>query len=365
MSIKTNTLQRRLSLFGAVAMVAQIVSTLVATPAYAAGNLTLASMRLDRMAVSTVNPNTLVVVKPTSTATEGKINIVFDASITVASGASAMTTSTTGLPATFNGTTLTAWPTLGATATAAGQSVTFTSGDLTVGTQYGFFLTAGITLPAAAGAYTNIITTQDASAVAIDTDKVAVRVLANVSSNPGDQVVVTATVPPTFNFALSGVADAFTTDLSSSAAVSTTGVTATVTSNASHGWVAWAKDANSSGGKGSLKSATSGNYLIAGASAVGSAARTLTNNTEDYGLGVALTTDAAGGGTVTVDAAYNSTASTKIGTLDAATLEPIASANGTANGDVITLQERATITGMTPAATDYTDTITVIGAGLF
>jgi len=322
-------------------------------------------MRLDRMAVSTVNPNTLVVVKPTSTATEAKLMITFDAAMTVASGAGALTTSVTGLPANFNGTTLTAWPTIGATATAAGQSVTFTSGDLTVGSQYGFFLTAGVTLPAAAGTYTNIITTQDSVPTTIDTAKVAVRVLANVSSNPGDQVVVTATVPPTFNFALSGVADAFTTDLSSAGTVSTTGITATVTSNASHGWVAWAKDLNNSGGKGALKSATSGNYVIAGASAVGSAARTLTSATEDYGLAVALTTDAAGGGTVVIDAAYNSTASTKIGTLDPTTLEPIASANGTANGDVITLQERATISGVTPAATDYTDTITVIGAGLF
>ena len=358
-------LQRHLSLVGAVALLAPMLSALISSPAYAASNLTLAAMRLDRMAVSTVNPNTLVVVKPTSTATEGKIQIVFDASIVVATGAAALTTSTTGLPSTFNGSALTAWPTLGASATASGQSVTFTSGDLTVGTAYGFYLTAGITLPASAGSYTNIINTQDGSSVTIDTDRIAVRVLANVGSNPGDQVVLTAVVPPIFNFALSGASDAFTTDLSTSSTVSTSGVTATITSNSSHGWVAWAKGLNNSSGKGALKSVTSGNYVIPGTSAVGSASRTLTNGTEDYGLGVSLTTDAAGGGTVTIDPAYASTAATKIGTLDPTTLEPIASANGTANGDIITLNARATISAQTPAASDYTDTITVIGAGLF
>jgi hypothetical protein len=38
---------------------------------------------------------------------------------------------------------------------------------------------------------------------------------------------------------------------------------------------------------------------------------------------------------------------------------------GTASGDTITLKERVAISGATPAATDYTDTITVVAAGNF
>lgn len=199
--------------------------------------------------------------------------------------------------------------------------------------------------------------------VGSDSTTVAVRTISN------DQIVVTATVPPTFNFVLSGNTDSFTTGLSSSSVVSTTGRTATITTNASSGWIAWVKNLNGSSGastKGALKSATAGNYTIptTNANALGSASHTLSAGTEDYGLGVTITTDAAGGGTVTLDAAYDGT-STKAGVLDPTNFRPIASANGTANGDVIDLKERATITGATPAANDYTDTLTIIAAGNF
>jgi hypothetical protein len=49
--------------------------------------------------------------------------------------------------------------------------------------------------------------------------------------------------------------------------------------------------------------------------------------------------------------------------------QQIASCSGTApataNGDVITLIGRAAISAVTPAGNDYTDTITVVGAGNF
>lgn len=210
---------------------------------------------------------------------------------------------------------------------------------------------------ASAGEYHPTVT------VGSDSTTVALRTISN------DQIVVTATVPPTFNFVLSGNTDSFTTNLSSGSIVSTTGRTVTITTNATTGWIAWVKNLNTSTGaatKGALRSATAGNYSIptTNANALGSASHTLSAGTEDYGLGVTITTDAAGGGTVTLDAAYDGT-STKAGVLDPNNFRPIASANGTANGDVIDLKERATISGVTPAANDYTDTITVIGAGSF
>ncbi len=97
---------------------------------------------------------------------------------------------------------------------------------------------------------------------------------------------------------------------------------------------------------------------------VGSASHTLTAGSEDFGLGVTITTDAAGGGTVALDAAYDGTGN-KAGVLDTYNFRPIASANGTTNGDVITLTERATIAGGTPAANDYTDTLSIISAASF
>jgi hypothetical protein len=46
-------------------------------------------------------------------------------------------------------------------------------------------------------------------------------------------------------------------------------------------------------------------------------------------------------------------------------LRSLASSNGTADTAVLTLTNHAAIGPLTPAATDYTDTITVVGAGLF
>jgi hypothetical protein len=116
--------------------------------------------------------------------------------------------------------------------------------------------------------------------------------------------------------------------------------------------------------KGSLNSAAAGNYKITSSSSIGSASHTLGSSVEDYGLAVTLGTDAAGGGTVAIDAAYDGT-SNKIGVLDSQNFRPIATSNGTAGGDIINVLERASIKADTPAANDYTDTITFIGAGNF
>lgn len=245
-------------------------------------------------------------------------------------------------------------------ATGAGSTITTVGVTATTSaTTYcvDFTTATAVTNPTVAGEYHPTITQ------GTDSVTVAVRVISN------DQIVVTAVVPPTFNFVLSGNTDSFTTNLSSSSVVSTTGKTVTITTNAASGWIAWVKGLNGSSGaatKGALKSASASNFTIptTNANTLGSASHTLTTNTQDYGLGVTITTDAAGGGTVALDAAYDGTSS-KAGVVDPTNFRPIASANGTSNGDVITLTERATIDGAVPAATDYTDTLTVIGAGNF
>ena len=278
----------------------------------------------------------------TWTGSSGTVN----ATQTTATATCASETGDTALPGTLS-------------ASGSGSTVTITGVTaLSATTTYCVDLTSSTAVTnAAAGEYHPTIT------VGSDSTTVALRTISN------DQIVVSATVPPTFNFVLSGNTDTFSTDLSTSSVVSTAGKTVTITTNAPSGWIAWVKDLNGSSGaatKGALKSTAAGNYTIptTNANSLGSASHTLSTGSEDYGLGVTITTDASGGGTVALDAAYDGT-STKAGVLDPTNFRPIASSNGTANGDVINLAERATISGATPAANDYSDTLTVIGAGNF
>jgi hypothetical protein len=81
-----------------------------------------------------------------------------------------------------------------------------------------------------------------------------------------------------------------------------------------------------------------------------------------------LTTNASGGCNPVVDAEYDG-ATTSAGGTFSANFQPIAACTtptpATANGDVFTLIERVAISGATPAGSDYTDIITVVGAGNF
>lgn len=345
--------QKILSLFTLIAVIGAFVVSTPINSAQAAP-FTEASIRLDRMKVSVVDNDILVVVKPASTATEAKVRVEFSGGFGVDATATNITTSTAGLPATYQGESVTAWPTIGATATTvAGNDVTFSSGDLTVGTLYAFYITNGIDNPGSAGSdLVQTISTLTSGDAIIDSTDVAVAVVTD------DQVVITATVPPTFSFALSSNADAFTSNLNTTSIVSTSGVTATVATNAANGWIAWLKSANQS-----LDSATTGE-TIDSQGTVDNTCTSLVNGSNYYQLDVDLTTDSGtGDGTVTVAPEYNC-ATTSGGTFSA-TYQEIATASGTTDGDVITMLARSTISAVTAAATDYTDTWTVIGAGNF
>ena len=237
------------------------------------------------------------------------------------------------------------------TAAGSGAVVTISSvGATTSGQTYCVDLTSS-------SAVTNPIAGEYHPTVAIGSDSttIAVRTVAE------DSIVVTATVPPSFNFQFNNTTtDAFGNLVT--AGSSTTGKTITLTTNAASGWVVWAKSTQGAT-KGSLHS-TIASKFITSASSLGSASHALGSNVEDYGLATTINTDASGGGTVTVDPAYDGS-STKLGVLDSQNFRPIASADGTTTGDIINVLERASITGATPAANDYTDTITFIGAGNF
>jgi hypothetical protein len=173
-----------------------------------------------------------------------------------------------------------------------------------------------------------------------------------------DQVVVNATVPPSYTLALGGTTDNFTANLASGSVGTTTGVTATVNTNAKNGWYLWGLDSNTG-----LKSTTQ-SYTIASKTPGTNA--TLTAGTEGYvtGLPAGGITQGSGAGTTSATTAYASSGSGNGSGLDG-TERQIASSTGTANGAIVTVKEYAAISAVTPAASDYSDTITLVGAGSF
>jgi hypothetical protein len=321
-------------------------------------NLTEASIRLDRMTPSVTDNDILVIIKPASTVDEDEIQITFDAAFTVDGTNTNITTlATTGVISTYQGESITTLPGLGATASSVtGQVVEIASGNLTPGTLYGFFITAGIDNPGAAGTHETTIATL-ASNVVQDQAKVATRIIAN------DQVVFTATVPPTFSFALGAnvtqIDNAPDDDLDVAEINFADGVTVSISTNADSGWIAWLKSANAG-----LDSLATGETIDT-QDTVDDACTQLVAGADYYQLDVNLTSDnGSGTGTVTIDDEYDCNDLDEGGTFST-TYEEIAISDGSTAGDVITLVAKVTYTAIKKAGTDYTDTWTVIGAANF
>jgi hypothetical protein len=232
-------------------------------------------------------------------------------------------------------------PTTG-TLSASGSSpvVTVSSvGTLASGTDYCFQLTSAsaVTNPTA-GTYNNIVI-----ADGTDTTTVGVDVISN------DQISVSATVSPTFTLTFGGNSDSLGA-LSSTSVKASTGVTLTVLTNAANGWGLWAEDANTG-----LHS-TAANKTIASVSTGANYNFATNTNAEHYGIGVttsnATTNYADSGGSTgsgVTSSAYNE----------------IATAGAPTAGATVTVKEIADISAITPAAVDYGDTLTIIGAGSF
>lgn len=316
-----------------------------------AGNFEQVYIRLDRLKASTTTGGTVCAQADTA-ATEADVQVTFPTGFTVNTTASNWTVTTTSLPS-----GATAWPSIATASAVSGQTVTFPSGDLVVSTLYCFNFsgTSTLTNPTAGDDKTGTITTRTSGPATIDSSGYALSIVSD------DQIVVTATVPATFSFALSANTDTFTSNLSTTT-TSTSGRTVTISTNAASGWVAWVKSANAA-----LNSASTG-ASIATAGSVDNAPTDLASAT-GYVLDVDITTD-SGTGTGTVSQASNYGAeyagsnSTSGGTLSTS-FQPIAASNGTTDGDVLTLIERAKISAVQAAATDYTDTLTVVAAGRF
>ncbi len=323
-----------------MAMVAGSLMLTLGSTASAA-SLTEVLVRFDRMKASTATTGT--VCAKAANAGQTSVTVNFPATYTVSGTTGNWATSTSNLawPATAS-----AWPTIGATATTAvGQAVTWSSGALVSGTLYCFNWTNTAALTtAAAGTYTGTVATNVDTATSFATATIA-----------DDQIAVSATVAPSFTFALSGNSDNLGALSTGSVSVSPTPRTATVNTNAKNGWYVWAKDAstglNSTAASSTIASTTPGSNS------------TLSAGTEGYNTGV-TSSQVGGTGTITVAAPFVGGSAGKGGGLDT-TLRTLASSTGTAQTAVLTLTNNAAISSLTLPATDYADTITVVGAGLF
>ena len=321
-----------------------------------AAALTEAYVRIDRMKANTATSGT-VCAKAATVGTEDQVQLTFPDDFTVTDTEANWIVNDDNLP---SGSTF--WIGMTDNTTDAddvtGKIVTWPSGNMVVGTLYCFNFSGTNTLTTKNGAadnQTGIIKTLVSSAE-LDSAKFS------LSTITDDQIVITATVPPIFTFNLTGTTDTFSSNLSSTSIVSTTGNDVEISTNANNGWVAWVKSANAG-----LNSA------LAGAS-IGTAG-TVNNTPEDldsvtgYILDVDIKTDSGvGDGTVTQasnwGAEYAGADTTQGGSL-ATTFQPIAACSGTTGGDALTLIERAKITTVQEPATDYTDTLTVVAAGRF
>jgi len=214
----------------------------------------------------------------------------------------------------------------------------------------GVITISAVTALAANTLYCVDLTSTSSVTAGVDSTTIATRVISN------DSVVISAKVPPTFNFVLSANTDSFTANLSPTGVTRTTGITATVNTNAKSGWIAWAKGTNTG-----LTSAIASDTIPA--TTPGTSA-TLSSGIEGYTMGVTAVSQGSGVGVTAAATPYDATGSAHGSGLDT-NYRRIAASSGTAANAVLTLKGAAAIDQLTSAAPDYTDTWTIIGAAQF
>lgn len=316
-----------------------------------AAQLTEGYVRLNRMKASTATGGTVCAKMATTAGTDAKIKVTFPTGFTVNSTASNWTVTTSNLPE--NGS---AMPGIDTASAVSGQTVTFPITDISSNSTlycFNFASSSTLTTSTAGNDKTGSISVTTSGDSEIDGGIYATSVISD------DQVVITATVPATFSFALGSNTQSLGT-LSTGSVSSGSGVSVTIGTNAGNGWIGWVLSANAA-----LNSAATSDS-ISTAGSVDDSPSTLSAGTEGYVLDADLTSDSAtsGTGSVTIDAEYNGTTTSQGGTLST-TFSEFASADGPTDSDVITLVPRVAISALTQAATDYTDTLTVVAAGHF
>lgn len=367
---------RRIAILLIFALVSNIfVLSIFTQQADAVVNLSQASMVLYRMGVSRPVSNSdpiLIIAKPaTAVASASRTKISFAPNFSFAANTNLITISTgvagtLSLPMTIQNQVVSAWPMVSASPVVlATTDVAFTGGALVAGSIYGFFITAGVTNPGttAGNPYVSTITTYASSDTVTPIDSSRVAVATTTSS--GDQVVVTASVPPTFSFSLGSNAIALG-DLSTST-TKNGNVVATLSTNAGNGYIMWLRgQGGSDTTKAALASVATGNTILTVGTPGTGACSAYSSGNDYYQLSATFAQGGGGGGVISTNPAYDCGNSTFLsGGAIGKTYQEVERSSGTANGDTVTLYAMAAAGNLDKAATDYTDTWTVVAAGNF
>jgi hypothetical protein len=235
------------------------------------------------------------------------------------------------------------------TATGSGAAIALTGGtSITAGTNYCVAFTG-------ASAITNTATAGINSWTVADTADTGSAYYPILTSGTNDTINVTASVPQSFSLTLASNSDPLGT-LASGSVITSTGLNASVSTNATNGLVLWAYDSNTG-----LHS-TNASYTIASKSPGNASLQTLSAGTEGYVTNAAYVSDTAGTAPTTTTP-FTGAAGTGDG-LNGVPSE-IASGAAPVQAALIKIKESAAISAITPEATDYSDNVTIVGAGSF
>lgn len=169
----------------------------------------------------------------------------------------------------------------------------------------------------------------------------------------GDDVTVSATVSQTVSCSASTGTTAFGTLTTSAVSTSTPDITITMSCNYSSGCTLKVRDSGNTSNPG-LYSSTAA-HLIGSADSSYNDTATLTAGTEGYGI-QASTNANGSGGTLTIAARYNQTGDA-VGGLEISDVDISSSTAPIANRETV-VKHKAAISGLTDAASDYSDTLT-------
>ena len=323
-------------------------------PKKADATLTTAYIRFDRQSAAAALSGVICMQSTLTSGGVSKIVVNFPATFSISAAGWTSDTTAANLPS-----GATAWPgiTGPSVVSTATNSAIFSSTDLTNASNlYCFHFTGGSsTMGTAGNNLTGLVQTQTTTGVPVETLNYATAVTTGANS---EQIGVTASVSASFSFALSG---GFTGQVlalgvlnSSSVTTAPYQVTATVSTNAHNGFIAWVKGTNSDG----LHSTTAGGTGITSPGSF----PTVTDLASNTGYGLF---GVAGTNTPNIDAGYTPSNGTSVGHVDNGQFNRLAYLTGVQSGTTFNIGARAKPTSTQAAANDYSDTLTVVASGSF
>jgi hypothetical protein len=322
-------------------------------PQKANAAVTESFVRFDRLGTGEAISGSACLNTSTS-GTETGVTIVFPSDWTISGTASNWTVTTTNLPTGAGGGASSAWPGINTASSVNGLSVTFPSTDLSTATLYCFnFAGASSTVGPAGNNKTGQLKTTGGSPF-VDTVDWATSVV----SADADQITVTASVSASMTFTLSANSVSLGT-INPNTTTAGSAITQTVSTNARNGWISWVKS-NTDGGSnaGALASVTASSQIDSPGS-FGGGTETLSTS-GGYVLDVNSST-----GAPAISTEYDGSTADEGGHISYDQFRQTATENDPADGDQVTLVVKARSSVTTPAAADYTDTLTVVAAGSF